>query len=175
VPLRSLPLPVLRSRILLARNSDRYFPGTLRESLRGISAAGDDDLLGALEAVSAQDILDGLPDGLDAPVAEKGRNFSGGQLQRLRLARALIADPEILIAVEATSAVDAHTEARIASRLGPYRKGRSTILFSTSPLVLNHADSVVFIEDAKVTAVGKHGGLLATEPRYRALVTRESA
>jgi ABC-type multidrug transport system fused ATPase/permease subunit len=174
VPLRSLALPAVRSRILLARNSDRYFPGTLRDSLRGRTAAGDEVLLGALAAVSARDILDGLPDGLDAAVAEKGRNFSGGQLQRLRLARALIADPEILIAVEATSAVDAHTEARIAARLGPYRKGRSTIVFSTSPLVLDHADAVAFVEDAKVTAVGRHAGLLTSEPRYRGLVTRES-
>jgi ABC-type multidrug transport system fused ATPase/permease subunit len=175
VPLRSLPLPVLRSRILLARNSDRYFPGTLRDSLRGRTLATDQTLLGALTAVSAEDILDGLPDGLDAEVAEQGRNFSGGQLQRLRLARALVADPEILIAVEATSAVDAHTEARIAERLGPYREGRGTMLFSTSPLVLDHAESVVYVEDGKVVGTGTHAELLDAEPRYRALVTREAA
>src|ERR1700677_4914794 len=175
VPLRDLDLAGLRSRILLARNSDRYFPGTLRDSLRGPSPATDQTLLDALTAVSAQDILDGLPDGLDAEVAEKGRNFSGGQLQRLRLARALVADPEILIAVEATSAVDAHTEARIAERLGPCRAGRATMLFSTSPLVLDQAGEVAYVEDGKVIATGTHAGLLAAEPRYRALVTRESA
>jgi ABC-type multidrug transport system fused ATPase/permease subunit len=175
VPLSSLALPELRSRILLARNSDRYFPGTLRDSLRGRVAATDQTVLAALDAVSAQDILDGLPDGLDAEVAEKGRNFSGGQLQRLRLARALLADPEILIAVEATSAVDAHTEARIAARLGPYRAGRGTVLFSASPLVLDHAESVAYVEDGKVIATGTHAELLAAEPRYRALVTREAA
>jgi ABC-type multidrug transport system fused ATPase/permease subunit len=176
VPLRSLALPQVRSRILLARNSDRYFPGTLRDSLRGATPAADETLLGALAAVSAEDILDGLPEpgGLDAEVAEKGRNFSGGQLQRLRLARALVADPEILIAVEATSAVDAHTEARIASRLGPYRHGRSTMLFTTSPLVLDSAGSVAYVEDGKVIATGTHTALLAAEPRYRALVTREA-
>jgi ABC-type multidrug transport system fused ATPase/permease subunit len=175
VPLRSLALPALRSRILLARNSDRYFPGTLRDSLRGPTTATDEVLLGALAAVAAQDILDGLPGGLDAEVAEKGRNFSGGQLQRLRLARALVADPEILIAVEATSAVDAHTEARIAERLGPYREGRGTVLFSSSPLVLDNAESVAYVEDGKVIATGTHAELLAAEPRYRALVSREAA
>lgn len=175
LPLRDLDVAELRSRIMLLRNSDRYFPGTLRDSLRGAGRASDEDLLRALAAVSAQDILDGLPDGLDAEVAEKGRNFSGGQLQRLRLARALVADPELLIAVEATSAVDAHTEARMAERLGPYRQGRGTLLFSTSPLVLDQAESVAYVEDGKVIVTGTHAELLAAEPRYRALVTREAA
>jgi ABC-type multidrug transport system fused ATPase/permease subunit len=172
IPLHSLPLAGLRARILLARNSDWMFPGTLRDSLRGSAAATDERLLAALHAVSAQDILDALTDPLNAPVAEQGRNFSGGQLQRLRLARALVADPEILIAVEPTSAVDAHTEARIAGQLGPYRRGRTTIVFTTSPLVLHRADQVAYVTDGVVRAAGGHAALLAAEPGYRALVTR---
>ncbi len=80
-------------------------------------------LIAALDAASAADIVEALPDGLDTLIAERGREFSGGQQQRLRLARALLADPPILVLVEPTSAVDAHTEARIASRLrcGPGR------------------------------------------------------
>ena len=176
VPLRSLPLTGLRSRVLLLRNSDWVFPGTLRDGLSGVTTATDEQLLAALHAVSAQDILDGLADGLadplDGTVAEQGRNFSGGQLQRLRLARALVADPEILIAVEPTSAVDAHTEARIAGQLGPYRKGRTTVVFTTSPLVLHRADQVAYVSGGTVTATGKHAALLSAEPGYTALVTR---
>jgi ABC-type multidrug transport system fused ATPase/permease subunit len=179
VPLRSLPLHAVRSRIMLLRNGDWVFPGPLRDGLRGVTEAADEQLLAALHAVSAQDILDGLPTGitdpLDAAVAEQGRNFSGGQLQRLRLARALVADPEILIAVEPTSAVDAHTEARIAGQLGPYRQGRTTVVFTTSPLVLHRADLVAYVSDGIVTATGRHAALLTTEPGYRALVARGTA
>ena len=75
-------------------------------------------------------------------VAERGREFSGGQQQRLRLARALLADPPVLVLVEPTSAVDAHTEARIADRLAARAPGRTTVVCTTSPLVLDRADHV---------------------------------
>ena len=197
VPLDALSVAVVRDRILLAGNGDRIFAGTLRSSLCGTTNPPDgvgtdrtDDevdalVLAALHAASAEDIVAALDAGLDTEVEEKGRNFSGGQLQRLRLARALIADPEILIAVEATSAVDAHTEARIAERIGAYRVGRgrqagegsgadkrTTVLFTTSPLVLDHADVVAYVEDGRVVATGKHGDLLAKQRGYGALVTR---
>ena len=200
VPLDRLPVGVVRERILLAGNGDRVFAGTLRSSLTGTRSTATDEarlndaderVLEALYAASAEDIIAALDHGLDTEVEEKGRNFSGGQLQRLRLARALIADPEILIAVEATSAVDAHTEARIAERIGAYRAGvagrsrlaepagvteqdasRATVLFTTSPLVLDHADLVAYVENGRVVATGKHGDLLARQPGYVALVTR---
>ena len=113
-----------------------------------------------------------LPDGLDTVVAERGREFSGGQQQRLRLVRALLADPPILVLVEPTSAVDAHTEARIASRLGAARRGRTTIVASTSPLVLDRADHVIFVDGGKAIAEGRHRDLLDVEPGYYATVTR---
>ena len=182
IPLNKLSVAVVRERILLAANTDRIFAGTLRQSLSGTTTPPDDVVLAALHAASAEDIVDALDQGLDTEVQEKGRNFSGGQLQRLRLARALIADPEILLAVEATSAVDAHTEARIAERIGAYRAHRAaeatppatrtTVLFTTSPLVLDHADLVAYVEDGQVVATGKHGDLLAKQRGYRALVTR---
>jgi ABC-type multidrug transport system fused ATPase/permease subunit len=176
VPLASLPVAVVRERILLAGNADRVFAGTLRQSLSGVTNAPDEVLTAALYAASGEDVIAALDEGLETEVEEKGRNFSGGQLQRLRLARALVADPEILLAVEATSAVDAHTEARIAARIGPYRaarKGeRTTVLFTTSPLVLDHADAVAYVEGGKVVALGTHAELLATQPGYEALVTR---
>ena len=105
----------------------------------------------ALYAACAEDIVEALPDGLDAQVAEAGREFSGGQQQRLRLARALLADPEVLILVEPTSAVDAHTEARIAERLATARAGRTTVVCTTSPLVLDRADQVIYVGTAGCT------------------------
>ena len=89
------------------------------------------------------------------------------------LARALTADPEVLILVEPTSAVDAHTEARIAARLREQRQGRTTVVTTTSPLLLDSADSVAFFEAGRVVAVGRHRDLLQDVPAYRHVVTRE--
>ncbi|BCJ64509.1 ABC transporter transmembrane domain-containing protein [Polymorphospora rubra] len=172
VPLRELALPAVRERILVADNDAALFTGRLRVELDPHDRADDETVEAALVAASATDIVAALPAGVDAVVAERGREFSGGQQQRLRLARALVADPQILILVEPTSAVDAHTEARIAGRLGPARAGRTTLVCTTSPLVLDRADRVVFVEDGKVVAEGGHRDLFATEPRYAAVVTR---
>ncbi|MFC5749499.1 ABC transporter transmembrane domain-containing protein [Actinomadura rugatobispora] len=159
----------LRERILVAVNEDRLFSGPLAESLTTPGTA-DGALDRALAAAAAEDVIAAV--GRDAHVAEAGREFSGGQQQRLRLARALAADPEVLVLVEPTSAVDAHTEARIADRLGPGRAGRTTVVCTTSPLVLDRADHVVYVERGKVAAEGPHRDLLASEPRYAATVTR---
>jgi len=179
VPLEEMARRAIREVILVGDNDARLFSGELRAELdpRAGSARGssDDEIRAALEAASATDVVDALPGGLDTFVAERGREFSGGQQQRLRLARALLADPPMLLLVEPTSAVDAHTEARIASRIGPYRAGRgvrSTLVASTSPLVLARADRVLYVEDGKVVAEGTHRELLTSEPRYRAAVTR---
>jgi ABC-type multidrug transport system fused ATPase/permease subunit len=125
----------------------------------------------AVHAACAEDIVDSV--GLDAHVVEAGREFSGGQQQRLRLVRALLADPDVLVLVEPTSAVDAHTEARIADRLGQARAERTTVVCTTSPLMLDRADHVAFVQDGQVVAEGTHRDLLTIEPRYRATVTRE--
>ncbi|MCM3811778.1 ABC transporter ATP-binding protein/permease [Streptomyces sp. DR7-3] len=126
----------------------------------------------AVDAACARDIVEALPDGFDDLVEESGRNFSGGQQQRLRLVRALMADPEVLILIEPTSAVDAHTEARIAHGVGELRAGRTTLVFTTSPVVLDRADHVVYVQGAKAVAQGSHGDLL-TDVRYRSVVARE--
>jgi ABC-type multidrug transport system fused ATPase/permease subunit len=173
VPLRDLPLATVRERVLVADNDGRLFSGPLRAELTGSDGdACDERIRAALAAASATDIVDALPSGLDTVVAERGREFSGGQQQRLRLVRALLADPQVLVLVEPTSAVDAHTEARIAGRLGAARAGRTTVVCTTSPLVLDRADHVVFVEDGKVAAEAGHRELLETEPRYAAVVTR---
>ena len=125
-----------------------------------------------LTAAAAGDIVDGLSNGTASVVETQGRNLSGGQRQRIRLARALHADPEVLLAVEPTSAVDAHTEAAIAQRLPVARAGRTTLVATTSPALLDRADVVHYLVDGRVAATGTHRTLLDSEPGYRALVTR---
>ncbi|HEX4814767.1 MAG TPA: ABC transporter ATP-binding protein [Nonomuraea sp.] len=170
--LRTLPLAEVRRRILVADNSARLFTGRLRDEL-DIRGGADDELVRqALHAACAEDIVEALPDGLDTRVAEAGREFSGGQQQRLRLVRALLADPEVLILVEPTSAVDAHSEARVAERLAKSRAGKTTLVCTTSPLVLDRTDHVIYVENGRVRAEGTHRHLLDNSPEYAATVTR---
>ena len=177
VPLRCLKLTTVRQLILVADNDARLFTGPLRANLAAGRLAGetpsDDVLAAALTAASATDILYGLPEGLDTDVAERGREFSGGEQQRLRLARALVADPPILVLVEPTSAVDAHTETRIASQLRDARAGRTTVVTTASPPILHCADRVIYVRDGTVVAEGSHRDLLAGSAGYRRAVTRE--
>jgi ABC-type multidrug transport system fused ATPase/permease subunit len=175
VRLDEVALPQVRRRILVADNEADLFAGTLREVVSGRWGPYDKDdatIDRAVHAAVAQDIVRGLPDGLDSLLDAQGRNLSGGQRQRIRLVRALLADPEVLLALEPTSALDAHTEAAVAARLRAVRSGRTTLVTGTSPLLLDQADTVYFLVDGKVTAVGSHHELLAEEPGYRALVAR---
>jgi ABC-type multidrug transport system fused ATPase/permease subunit len=105
-------------------------------------------------------------------VAEGGQNLSGGQRQRLRLARAIAAEPEVLLAVEPTSAVDAHTESLVAERVAAARAGRSTLVVAASPMWLARADRVAWMVEGKVHAVGSHAELLA-DPAYRRLASHQ--
>jgi ABC-type multidrug transport system fused ATPase/permease subunit len=172
VPLSGLPRAVVRRRIVVSDAGASLFSGDLRRQV-DIRDRGDEVLSSVLHAASGEDILESLPHGLDSEVIERGRSFSGGQRQRLVLARALAADPEVLVLVEPTSAVDAHTEARIADRLREHRAGRTTVVTTTSPLLLDRADRVAFLRDGLVVAVGTHRDLLRDDPGYRAVVTRE--
>ena len=172
VPLRDLPLETVRSRVLVSEHDPRLFTGRLADELDPARTASAERVLAAVHAAAADDVLEALPDGLATEVEERGRSFSGGQRQRLVLARALVADPEVLVLDEPTSAVDAHTEARIADRLRVQRAGRTTVVCTTSPLLLDRADRVALVLDGQVVAEGTHHELLHTAPRYRAVVTR---
>ncbi|MFE1523794.1 ABC transporter transmembrane domain-containing protein [Schaalia turicensis] len=196
-----IPLDELRAHIRYSGPVADLFAGTLRENLQGEHApevpartlpqlfedyssgqagqqhapadtSADDRLNRALAAAQARDAVDSLG-GLDGTVTERGRNVSGGQRQRLVLARLLASDPDIAILVDPTSAVDSHTEARIAAALSQARKGRTTVVVSASPLVLGAADVVVLIRDGKEIARGTHAHLL-DHPDYRRIVVRET-
>ena len=172
VPLGELRLDTVRARIVVGEPDPMLFSGTLRSVLDPWGRATDAELLAAVSVASAEDVLEALPQGLDEPIDERARSLSGGQRQRLALVRALIAAPEILVLVEPTSAVDAHTEARIAARLHAARAGGTTVIMTASPLVLDRADTVAYVEDGRVVAVGLHRELLRQHPGYRLTVTR---
>jgi ABC-type bacteriocin/lantibiotic exporter with double-glycine peptidase domain len=172
VPLAELPTPLLRRRILVSDTTSTLFSGVLRDELDVRGQRDEERLLDALATASAEDVIVALPDGLDTDVEEKGRSFSGGQRQRLVLARALVADPDVLVLVEPTSAVDAHTEARIAARLNAARASRTTVVLTASPLLLDQVDEVAFMVGGRVVAQGSHHHLLDTVAAYRRTVLR---
>ncbi|MFI6316807.1 ABC transporter transmembrane domain-containing protein [Nonomuraea sp. NPDC050556] len=155
---------------LLADHDAALFAGTLREVLQGRGEADDEAILRAVHAAAAQDVVAGLRHGLDSAIEPGGRNLSGGQRQRVRLARALLAEPEVLLAVEPTSALDTHTEALLVERLRTARASRTTVVATTSPLLLAQADQVLFIEDGRVAATGTHRELMESTPAYRSVL-----
>ncbi|WP_262850603.1 ABC transporter ATP-binding protein [Mumia quercus] len=175
VPLGGVAREELRRRIVVNDTGSALFSGSLRSALDARGTASTEEIDRAVTTASADDIVDGLTEGLDAEIAERGRSLSGGQRQRIVLARALLTDADVLVLVEPTSAVDSHTEARVATRLRRHRAGRTTVVVSSSPLVLDVADEVAFLSDGRVVATGDHHQLMTTDPAYRQVVTREEA
>ncbi|MGO4956859.1 ABC transporter ATP-binding protein [Luteococcus sp. Sow4_B9] len=173
VDLSTVSLEELRRRVLVNDTNAQVFAGTLQQLLDPHGRATRQQAEAALRTASAEDVYDALPGGWQGILDERGRGLSGGQRQRLVLARALLADPEVLVLVEPTSAVDAHTEARIAERLAEHRRGRTTVVTSVSPLLLHHADDVVLLVDGQAVAQGSHAELAATNSDYRAVVVRD--
>ncbi|ANS63494.1 ABC transporter transmembrane subunit [Streptomyces lincolnensis] len=181
VALDDLPLDSARTAVLVQDKDPVLLSGTLRELL-DVPASGEVGAEEALAAAQCEDVLAalaqgslGAEDAMDARITERGRSLSGGQRQRLALARSLMTDPEVLVLDEPTSAVDSHTEARIAVGVRELREGRTTVVFTSSPLLLDRADRVVLVHEGEVTAVGVHRELVRKDPRYRAVVTRETA
>ena len=174
--LSELRLHEVRERVVVAESTPHLFTGRLADELDVRGRASRADLERAMHVADAGDVLDSLPGGLDGELTEKGRSLSGGQRQRVALARALLTEAEVLVLVEPTSAVDAHTEARIAARLADARRGRTTVLVTASPLVLDVVDEVVFVEDGRVRVTGKHRTLMDgvddDTRAYRAVVSR---
>ncbi|MFJ6514153.1 ABC transporter transmembrane domain-containing protein [Streptomyces sp. NPDC091406] len=181
VALDEIPLDAARAAVLVQDKDPVLLSGTLRELL-DVPSSGLVTADAALEAAQCGDVLSALAqasadndgDPMRTRITERGRSLSGGQRQRLALARSLVTDPEALVLDEPTSAVDSHTEARVAAGIAKLRRGRTTVAFASSPLLLDAADRVVLVHEGAVVAVGDHRELLRTEPRYRAVVTRET-
>jgi ABC-type bacteriocin/lantibiotic exporter with double-glycine peptidase domain len=172
VDLARVPLGEVRRTIVVSDTGSHLFAGTLQDAVDPHHKLSRSQAEAVLRAAAAEDVYDALPGGWAGELDERGRGLSGGQRQRLVLARALGLEPQVLVLVEPTSAVDAHTEARIAEQVAEYRRGRTTVATTVSPLWLRHADRVVLLEGDRVVAEGTHEDLLRDEPDYRAVVVR---
>lgn len=162
----------IRQTIYAQEKEPAILSGTI-ESIFAVPHSGRISIAEAIEAASGQDILDSLEgEGMSAEVVERGRTLSGGQRQRLALARTLYVDAPITILDDPTSAVDAHTESRIAARIFELRRGKTTVVFSNSPLILEKADRVILFANDVIQLQGRHQELLAASAEYRTLVMR---
>ncbi len=166
-----LDMADLRRRVVVSHTGSLLFSGTLQTAVDPWGNHTREQAEQALETASAEDIYASLADGWQGRIDEKGRGLSGGQRQRIILARALLRDPDVLVLVEPTSAVDAHTEARIAERLAQHRAGRTTVVVTASPLLLRRCDEVAVLVDGREVARGTHDDL-RNQPDYRRVISR---
>lgn len=171
VDLARADLGDVRRQVLVSDTGSQLFAGTLQDAVDPHGRLTREQAEHALRVANAEDVYDALPEGWQGQLDERGRGLSGGQRQRVVLARAIAADPPVLVLVEPTSAVDAHTEARIAERVAETRRGRTTVVTTVSPLWLHHADHVVLLHDGTVVAEGRHADLLEVDD-YRRVVAR---
>lgn len=169
-----IALGARRTALLVEHHHSDLFSGTLASNLMLSGRSDDAAVREALDASCARDVIDVHPDGLAHRVTERGASLSGGQRQRWILARALAADPDVLVLHDPTTAVDAVTEQSIADGIRDLRtaRGRTTIVLTSSPALLAAADRVVLIRDGRVAGEGTHGTLVLAHSGYRELVTR---
>ncbi|MGD9960595.1 ABC transporter transmembrane domain-containing protein [Nocardioides sp.] len=172
VDLGQVRLADIRARIVVSDTGSQLFGGTLQDAIDPHGRLSRTQAEETLRVANAEDVYDSLPGGWQGVLDERGRGLSGGQRQRVVLARALATDADVLVLVEPTSAVDAHTEARIAERVAAHRAGRTTIVATVSPLWLHHADQVVLLMGDRVAVTGTHQRLLEESTDYRRVVAR---
>ncbi|MBB3141507.1 ABC transporter ATP-binding protein [Halomonas organivorans] len=168
-PLHEVSLASLRGAIGLVSQDVYLFEGSIRDNIAyGRPDAGEAEIIEAARTAEAWDFIQALPEGLDTAVGERGVRMSGGQRQRLSLARALLKDPPILVLDEATSAVDNETEAAIQRSLRRIGHGRTVIMIAHRLSTIVHADEIAVIEAGRVAERGSHRELLARDGRYAA-------
>jgi len=161
----------VRSAIGMVAQRPFLFDGSIRENLLlGDAAADDAKLLAALKDANLDDFVKGLPQGLDTPVGERGVRLSGGQAQRIAIARVFLKNPPILILDEATSALDTFAEAAVQDALGRLSRGRTTIIIAHRLTTIRHATMICYLEDGRIVESGSHDELIAKDGRYRALL-----
>ncbi len=166
-PLRTLDPTAVRTAVLVAEHDADLFDGTLLENV-ALENGTETAVKSALAASTVDEVVQSRP--ADGPIGEGGRSLSGGQRQRVALARSLAADPPVLVLHDPTTAVDAVTEQRIAAGIRELRRGRTTVLVTTSPSLLSVTDRVLFLVDGTVRAAGTHAELIRDDDRYRSVV-----
>ena len=170
---REYDLRALRDAVGIVLQKNVLFSGTVRENLQwGDSTADDETLWQACEVACADEFLRRMPKGLDADLGQGGVNVSGGQKQRLCIARTLLKRPKVLIFDDSTSAVDTATEGRIRAALANMT-GVTKIIIAQRVTSVMHTDQIILLEDGKIHAVGTHQQLLAADPIYQEIYTSQ--
>ena len=176
VDLRHLDQEALWAAVAIVPQESFLFMGTVATNLRyGREGASEADLWHALEVAQARDFVAALPEGLNAPVAQGGGNFSGGQRQRLAIARALVCQPAVLLMDDSFSALDAATDARLREALKAERREGATVVVSQRVTSLRQADRIVVLDQGHVVGSGRHEDLLHTCPAYAEIVASQSS
>jgi ATP-binding cassette subfamily B multidrug efflux pump len=171
VDIRQLDPDILWQRIGLVPQKSYLFAGSVASNLRyGKPDATDEEIWTALEVAQAADFVRAMPGGLDANIAQGGINVSGGQRQRLAMARALVRKPEVYLFDDSFSALDLATDARLRAALGPYTKDASVIIIAQRFSTIMHADQILVLEGGETVGLGTHEQLLATCPTYAEIV-----
>jgi ABC-type multidrug transport system fused ATPase/permease subunit len=172
--LRRWPLGELRSRMAVVPQQPLVFSASAAENLRyGAPEATDDELWSALGAVGLDDRVKRLPGGLGGTVGREGAALSGGELQRLAIARALLRDPTLLILDEATSSLDAESERAVQLALGRLMAGRTTLVIAHRLSTVRRADAILVLDGGRIVERGDHDALMSAGGLYRNLVERQ--
>ena len=171
IDVKDLDPQVLWSKIGLVPQKPYLFSGTIASNLRyGKPDATDEELWESLRVAQAADFVRALDEGLDAPVAQGGTNFSGGQRQRLAIARALVKRPEIYLFDDSFSALDFATDARLRSALAPTTRSSTVVIVAQRVSTILHADRIVVLDEGRVVGTGTHAALMDTCETYREIV-----
>ena len=161
-------MKALRDQVAFVLQKNTLFSGTIRENMQwGNEEATDEEIIRALKQAQAWEFVSKYEDGLDHRVEQGGSNFSGGQKQRLTIARALLKNPKIIILDDSTSAVDMATDARIQQAFKEELKGVTTIIIAQRISSIQHADRILVMNEGKIESFGKHEELLEISPVYR--------
>ena len=171
VDVRELDPEILWNRIGLVPQRPYLFGGTVASNLRyGKPDATDEEIWEALRVAQADDFVRRMEGGLDAPIAQGGSNVSGGQRQRLAMARALVRKPEIYLFDDSFSALDLATDARVRAALGPYTERATVVIVAQRVATIRNADQILVLEDGETVGLGTHHELLQTCPTYIEIV-----